>query len=130
MYRRTAVLVSAPTPGACATAPMSSLHGQPRSQWPLDHDPVRIVSVDKSPQCQPTVLVGPGLREVVLEAAPGRGARSSTQKRFVLAVEPCTRYDLMASRKGPMDADGDLVVASKESVEGCDRQAGIEKALK
>ena len=108
---------------ACATAPLSFIEGvPPLGTLPLKHYPLRVVSVDSSIQFRMPIQVSPGLRTLVLEAAPGGSAKGSTQRTFVFKVEPCTRYHLIAYRESPIIANWELILHSKETVSGCDPQ--------
>lgn len=70
----------------------------------------------------------PGTRKLVLEAAPGRSAKGSDQKSFVVQIEPCQRYSFAAKRQSPMDAAWSLVEGQKEPVAGCDVKDELRKA--
>ncbi|MBX3619822.1 MAG: hypothetical protein KF891_07540 [Rhizobacter sp.] len=124
-----AALAGAATLAGCASAPLSYLVGEPLTQTDFTLYAVSIVSVDGGIKfgAQP-VQVAPGAHWLVLQAAPGRGARSSLQKGYVLKVEPCTRYFLAARRVSPMDADWSLVIDRTETVAGCSPEEELRKA--
>ncbi|HET7792300.1 MAG TPA: hypothetical protein VFL64_02850 [Rhizobacter sp.] len=113
---------------ACTTAPLSFLVGRPLTKTDMTLYPVRVVSVDGGHDFTLPAAVGPGVREVVLEAAPGRGALNGVQKTFMMKIEPCTRYFLAARRDSPMSSDWALVVDSTETVGGCTPEEEFRKA--
>lgn len=115
----------------CASAPMSFVDAMPTPRTDTSLYPVRVVSVDGSTQFggfDRPVQLYPGTRRLVLEAAPGRSAKGSVQKSFVLQIEPCKRYYLAAKRQSPMDADWSLVEGQKDPVAGCDVKDELRKA--
>ena len=118
--------------GGCATtAPLSFISGTPATRAEFHLYPVRIVSVDGTLRFQGSdvqIGVDPGVRWLVVEAAPSLGARSTIQKSFAFRVEPCTRYILAAKRDGAMASDWALVIDRKESVAACDRDEELRKA--
>jgi len=115
----------------CGSAPLSFVEGMPQTRADGTLYPVRVVSVDGAIEfggpAKP-VQLSPGPRWLVLEAAPGQGARSGVQKSFVFKVEPCTHYVLAARRHSPMDADWSLVVDRKEPVQACNANDELAKA--
>jgi hypothetical protein len=116
--------------GGCAIvpAPLSFLDGQPKTVTDPLLYPVRVVSVDGAIQFQNPVQLAPGPRWVVLEAAPAKSARGTTQQSFVLRVEPCMRYHVGAKRSSPMDAAWQVVIDHKEPVTGCDKETELKQA--
>ena len=113
---------------ACTTAPLSFLVGRPLTKTDMTLYPVRIVSVDGAHDYNVPAAIAPGVHEVVLEAAPGRGALNGVQKTFTLEIKPCTRYFLAARRDSPMSSDWALVVDSTETVGGCSPEEEFRKA--
>ena len=116
----------------CAMAPLSYLVGTPES-GPVDVRlyAVRVLAVDATSYLSVPaqgVQVLPGARSLLLAAEPGQGARRVVQKRFVLKVEPCTRYVLAARRQSPLEADWELVVQSVTAVASCDPAEELKKA--
>jgi hypothetical protein len=117
--------------GCASTAPLSFVEGVPWTRTDSTLYRVRVVSVDGHIEFNgddKPVMVSPGLRSLVLEAAPGSGARRHVQKTYPLAVEPCTHYYLAARRSSPMDAEWTLVIDRKEPVAGCDPKEELRKA--
>lgn len=102
--RRWIPIAAASAVAACGTAPMSFLHGQPKTVTDVQLYPVRVVSVDGAMQFHSPVQVEPGPRLLVLEAAPSGSARRTEMQTFAMRVEPCTRYYLAARRTSPMAA--------------------------
>jgi hypothetical protein len=107
----------------CASAPLSFIVGDPQTRTDQNLFPVRVVSVDRkiyfNTPNQP-VQIAPGPRSLVLEATGGSSARGAAQRTYVLNIEPCTRYYLVAKRAGRMEFDWELHVERKETVGGCD----------
>ncbi|MBI3716938.1 MAG: hypothetical protein HY255_13180, partial [Betaproteobacteria bacterium] len=99
----------------------------PPGVLPTNHYPIRIVSVDGDIQFRNPVQLAPGPHSLVLEAAPGDGARGTTQRSFAFKVEPCARYFLAAARSSPVAADWKLVVVSRERVAGCIDEEELKK---
>ncbi len=124
------LLTAAASLTACTSAPLSFVEGVPLTRTDPTLYPVRVVSLDGiiqfSSADQP-LNVYPGSRSLVLAAAPGKSARGSTQKSYVLNVEPCSRYYLAAKRKSPMDSDWSLVLDHKEAVPGCTVESELKK---
>jgi hypothetical protein len=117
--------------GCSSTAPLSLVEGVPWTRTDSNLYPVRVVSVDRDIQFNrpdEPIRLSPGPRWLVLEAAPGEGARRHVQKSFVLRVEPCTHYYLAARRTSPMQADWELVIDMKEPVAGCKPEEELKKA--
>jgi hypothetical protein len=118
------------TLAGCASAPLSFIVGEPQTRTDQNLFPVRVVSVDRqiyfgTPN-QP-VQIAPGPRSLVLEATGGSSAGGSAQRTYVLNVDPCTRYYLVAKRAGQMQFDWDLLVERKEPVAGCDPEEERKK---
>ncbi len=115
---------------ACGTAPLSFLDGRlrPSSKIQFNVYSVRVISVDGDFSLQNPRQIAPGLHTLVVNAAPGPGARNVGQKNFTFNVEPCTRYYLAAKRPSAMSADWDLMVAEKEIVSGCDPEKELVKS--
>ncbi len=103
----------------CQSAPRSFLDGKPLTRIDSSLYPIQVVSVDAIIQFQNPVQVTPGLRQLTLEAAPGKGARGGIQRTYEFMVEPCTWYYLAARRSSPMASDWSLVVDSKETLAKC-----------
>jgi hypothetical protein len=115
---------------ACATAPLSFIDARPVEILQLDEYAVRIVSVDGEINFnKPNVQVHPGPRMLVLQA-DGFSVRTGLQQSFVMRIEPCTRYHLIAKRATPIDKDWKVVVQRREPVAGCDAKEEMEKARK
>lgn len=107
----------------CASAPLSFVVGEPQTRTDPHLFPLRVVSVDRKIHFNApdqAVQIAPGPRSLVLEAVGGSSARGSAQRTYVLNIEPCTRYYLVAQRAGRMQFDWDLLVERKEPVAGCD----------
>jgi hypothetical protein len=117
--------------GCASTAPLSYLEGVPSTKTDPTLYPVRVVAIDghmEFDRPNEPAMVSPGLRQLVLEAAPSEGVHRHIQKSYSLAIQPCTHYFLAARRSSPMQADWDLVVDRKETVSGCDPQEELKKA--
>jgi hypothetical protein len=91
----------------------------PVSVLPLNHYPVRVVSIDGSIQFKMPVQVAPGPHMLVLEAFPSNSAKAVVQRAYAFKVEPCTRYYFLAARESPMASAWELVVHSTERVSSC-----------
>ena len=123
-----AIVVAA---GCASTAPLSYVEGVPWTKTDLTLHPVRLVSIDghiEFDRPHEPVMVSPGVRTLVLEAAPSEGVQRHIQKTYALRIEPCTHYYLGARRDSPMQSDWTLVVDRKEPVAGCDPQEELKKA--
>lgn len=117
--------------GCASTAPLSFIEGVPWTRTDSTLYRVRVVSVDAHIEFngpEKPLMVSPGLRSLVLEAAPDAGAGRHMQKTYALRVEPCTHYYLAARRSSPLLADWTLVVDQKEPVAGCDPKEELKKA--
>ncbi len=123
-----AIVVAA---GCASTAPLSYVEGVPWTKTDLTLHPVRVVSIDghiEFSRPDAAVMVSPGVRTLVLEAAPSEGVQRHIQKTYALRIEPCTHYYLAARRESPMQSDWTLVVDRKEPVAGCNPQEELKKA--
>jgi hypothetical protein len=117
--------------GCASSAPLSFVEGVPWTKTDSTLYPVQLVAVDGHMEFNrpdAPVMISPGLRQLVLEAAPGAGAHRHIQKSYSVAIEPCTHYYFAARRNSPMEADWVLVVDRKEAVAGCDPKEELKKA--
>ena len=123
-----AIVVAA---GCASTAPLSFVEGVPWTKTDPTLHPVRVVGIDGHMEFNrpgEPAMVSPGVRTLVLEAAPSEGVQRHIQKTYALRIEPCTHYYLAARRESPMQSDWALVVDRKEPVAGCDPQEELKKA--
>ena len=117
--------------GCASTAPLSFIEGVPLTKTDPTLHPLRLVAIDGHMEFNrpgEPAMVSPGLRELVLEAAPSEGVHRHIQKGYSIAIEPCTHYYLAARRDSPMESDWALVVDRKEPVAGCDPNEELKKA--
>lgn len=115
----------------CASAPLSFVRSAEATGADTQLYGVRVVSVDghiRFERPRDRIAVDPGLRALVLEAAPTSITPRLVQKSYTLPVEPCTSYELAARRQHPGDADWTLVVKLKDPVAACDPDAERAKA--
>jgi hypothetical protein len=115
----------------CASAPLSSIKGEPFTRTDRLLGSVRVVAVGGQihfKRADEPIQLEPGLHELTLESAPPQGAGRAIQQRVRFMVEPCMRYYLAARRDGPMSSDWTLVIDHKERAAGCDPQDEIRKA--
>lgn len=108
---------------ACAApSEFAYLNGHRWSTVEINTFDTRIVSVDGYTRTQNRQLfVEPGVRTVVLEAAPVGGFVWPYQRELVLTIEPCTQYWFEAKRVSPLSQDWEPRVNHKERVAGCPR---------
>ena len=127
-----AVLISVAALAGCAsTAPLSYIEGVPWTKTDPTLYPVRVVSIDSHIEFEgpsKAIMVSPGVRSLVLEAAPGESVRRHVQKPYAMRIEPCTHYYLAARKDSPIAGDWALVVDRKEPVSGCNPQEELKKA--
>lgn len=117
--------------GCASTAPLSFVEGVPWTKTDPTLHPLRVVGIDghmEFDRPDTPAMVSPGVRTLVLEAAPSEGVQRHIQKTYALRIEPCTHYYLAARRDSPMQSDWTLVVDRKEPVAGCDAQEELKKA--
>ncbi|HEY8047990.1 MAG TPA: hypothetical protein VIE63_02375 [Ramlibacter sp.] len=117
--------------GCASTAPLSFVEGVPWTKTDSTLFPVRVVSIDGHIEFSApgkAIMISPGLRSLVLEAAPDEGAGRHIQKTYALPVQPCTHYYLGAKRTSALVSDWTLVVDAKEPVAGCDPKEELRKA--
>lgn len=117
--------------GCASTAPLSFIEGVPWTRTDPSLYPVRVVSVDAHIEFEGAskpVMVSPGVRSLVLEAAPGEGVRHHVQRTYAMRIEPCTHYYLAARKSSALASEWTLVVDRKEPVPGCDVKDELRKA--
>ena len=121
MKRQCMSLMVAALTAACATpSEFSYLNGQRWSRVEINTFDTRIVSVDGFTRSQnERLFVEPGIRRVVLEAAPVGGFAWPVQRELVLDIEPCTQYWFEAKRVNPLAQDWEPRVNHREPVAGC-----------
>lgn len=113
----------------CASAPLSTIDGQPFTKTDPHLYPLHVIAVDghgnfdRSP-----VQIAPGPHSLTLAAKPGKTALGMVEKTFAFKIEPCTSYHFAARRESPMQSDWELVVESKDPVVGCNADEEYKKA--
>lgn len=102
---------------ACAASPDAARFERPM----LENFPVAIVAVDGVPVANATsTLMEPGLRKVTVRMPPSLAASEGEQRVIDLAVKPCTRYWLVASRDmKAANAAVDVRVDHEQTVPAC-----------
>lgn len=105
--------------GGCATS-YSRLEGDRYFLTNLDTYPLIVTRIDgESTPLHGPVLVEPGRHEVTVQAFPTRYQRSGEQRTITLDVAPCTRYWLVAVKRGPLSTDFTVRVDYQEAITGC-----------
>ena len=138
----------------CASQPMSFLVGSPLSDTNVDLVPVRVVGLDGEMvfgSAGPWVSLAPGTHVVRLSVPPGRqkygsplaptpdvpgdhsrnrffSVRQMPDRTVLMKIEPCTRYYLGAGSPTTPNVPWDLVIETKERVEGCNVEDELKKA--
>ncbi|WP_077037035.1 hypothetical protein [Pelomonas sp. KK5] len=131
--RTWSVLTLAILASACSSLSKSWLEVDRMQRADMLTFPVRIVSVDGQilfGENHIRLNVDPGLRSLVLEAAPAELSNVVVQKSYSFAVQPCTSYVLGARRASTTARDWELVVVDKTVDAKCNpdeerRKAGL-----
>jgi hypothetical protein len=105
----------------CASGPFqySELSGERYFLTNLDTHSVIISRIDgRSPPLQGRVLLEPGLRSIEVQGPAGGSGRIELVTTE-LAVEPCTKYYLVAVKENRLATDFTVRVDFAEPVPGC-----------
>lgn len=78
--------------------------------------PVSILSIDGA---DPSWVVKPGKRELLVAGPRPPGLTSPVNKAFTLDVKPCTTYYLVAQKTSATAPDYQVVVAATKPVPNC-----------
>ncbi|MGE5666396.1 MAG: hypothetical protein ACM3ZD_07175 [Betaproteobacteria bacterium] len=78
--------------------------------------PVSILSIDGA---DPSWVVKPGKRELLVAGPRPPGLTSPVNKTFTLDVKPCTTYYLVAQKTSATAPDYQVVVAATKPVPNC-----------
>ena len=106
--------------GCAAPAEFSYLNGSRWTTVELNTYDTRIISVDGYTRRQNEKLfVDPGVRTIVLEAAPAAGFFWPQQREIVVNVEPCMQYWFEAKRANPLAQDWEPRVNYADRIAGC-----------
>jgi hypothetical protein len=113
------LLLAAVACAAGCTTTYSQLDGRRYHRVPIDTYAVAISRVDGESYLRNPVQVEAGPRKIVVQGPPTRTGGYGELREFDLDVKPCTRYYLVAVKRGPLLSDFTVKVDHEEPLAGC-----------